>query len=438
MQKKGKAVGLDGVPTEAYIYGGVKLAVHLCLMFNLFLQHGHLPKPFMESLIIPLVKLKGGDLTDVNNYRAITISNSITKILEGVLVHHIRVDDASDSYQFGFKAGHSTGLCTNAFKSTVRYYVERGSHVFACFVDFSKAFDKVNYWKMFHKLLNDNVAVSVVSLLAYWYCNQETRVRWQCTYSSSFRIGNGTRQGGVLSPLLFSRYLRDLVMYILNSNTGCNIGGRYCNIFAYADDIVLLAPSWRALQQLINLLHTCAIEINMSCNVAKTVCMVFRPTRSRFVVAEAFPQFILDGKPLEFVNEFKYLGHVLNNDLNDDDDIKREIRNLFMRSNILIRRHGKCSIVVKRAIFQAFCMCLYDAALWQRFSSKVFNKLKSCYVKCIKIFFGYGRRDSATQMLNELNLPSFDVLFSTSVGSFQRRWTMSTNDVVLHLSSLAL
>jgi len=55
----------------------------------------------------------------------------------------------------------------NAMKSVVDYYTRQGSHAFLCFVDFSKAFDKVNYWKLFQKLLDNNVNVSVVALLAF-------------------------------------------------------------------------------------------------------------------------------------------------------------------------------------------------------------------------------------------------------------------------------
>jgi len=49
------------------------------------------------------------------------------------------------------------------------------------------------------------------------------------------------------------------------------------NILAYADDIVLLSPSWRGLQYLIDKLMLCAEAINMTCNERKTVCMVFNP-----------------------------------------------------------------------------------------------------------------------------------------------------------------
>jgi len=70
--------------------------------------------------------------------------------------------------QFGFKSGHSTSLCTHSFKFIVDYYTNRGSHVFVCFADFTKAFDRVNYWKLFNWLLEDGLSASVVSLLAYW------------------------------------------------------------------------------------------------------------------------------------------------------------------------------------------------------------------------------------------------------------------------------
>ena len=73
-----------------------------------------------------------------------------------------RSDSAVENHQFGFKAGLSTSLCTNVLKQTVDYYTNRGSYVFACFIDFQKAFDKVNYWKLFLKLLDDGVNNQIV------------------------------------------------------------------------------------------------------------------------------------------------------------------------------------------------------------------------------------------------------------------------------------
>ena len=56
-------------------------------------------------------------------------------------------------------------------------------------------------------------------------------------------MSNGTRQGGVLSPYFFSKYIRDLIVGIANSGVGCKLFGHFVNVLAYADDIVLIAPS---------------------------------------------------------------------------------------------------------------------------------------------------------------------------------------------------
>jgi hypothetical protein len=85
-----------------------------------------------------------------------------------------------------------------------------------------------------------------------------------------------------------------------------------------------------------------------------TVCLVFQSSCKSKCIASEFPAFLLNGNVLQIVNEFRYLGHVINNNFSDDDDIKREIRNLFMRTNILIRRYGKCSLNVKLVLFRSY------------------------------------------------------------------------------------
>ena len=82
------------------------------------------------------------------------------------------------------------------------------------------------------------------------------------------------------------------------------------------------------------------------------------------IVASYFPNILFKSQPLQFVSEFRYLGHIINNEFKDDrpNDIKREIRNLFMRTNLLIRRFAKCSVTVELQLFKSYCLCLYDAA----------------------------------------------------------------------------
>jgi len=122
-----------------------------------------------------------------------------------------------------------------------------------CFVDLRKAFDRVNYWKLFTQLLDESSDVGFVKLLAFWYSRQTISVYWQRLYSDKFTIWQRYPTGGVLSPHLFTRYVRPLIKPISQSNVGCNIGGLFVNIclLAYADDMVLLTLSLYAMQILI-------------------------------------------------------------------------------------------------------------------------------------------------------------------------------------------
>ena len=121
---------------------------------------------------------------------------------------------------------------------------QHGSHVFCCFIDFSKAFDNVNYWLLFCKLLdynNSNTCLISVRLLAYWYSHQEMFVRWHnYCHSACFSVLNGVRQGGILSPFLFCIYIRSLINDVVMSRSGCYIAGVCVNLLAYMLTILFL------------------------------------------------------------------------------------------------------------------------------------------------------------------------------------------------------
>ena len=91
-------------------------------------------------------------------------------------------------------------------------------------------------------------------VLAHWYSHQQSFIRWQNATSECFNIGNGVRQEWLLSSFLFSFYIRSLIKELVASQTGCYIGQTCFNILAYADDIVLLSPSWLGLQSLLNVI----------------------------------------------------------------------------------------------------------------------------------------------------------------------------------------
>ena len=213
------------------------------------LVHTYVPDDLIRVVLVPLLKSKSGLITDSNNYRPIALANIFSKLLEHVILNRCEVYLTTSDNQFGFKSKHSTDQCIFAFKEVVWYYIRHGSPVFACYLDASKAFDRVNHWTLFNKLGKRGVPSYLVKVLLYWYFNQSFLVRWGNTYSDFFLISNGVRQGIILSPLLFNVYIDDLNLELNATKLSCKMGGIQMNNFSYADDMVILAPSMKALRK---------------------------------------------------------------------------------------------------------------------------------------------------------------------------------------------
>lgn len=105
----------------------------------------------------------------------------------------------STDNQFGFKPKHGTDMCIYALKELLSDYKSKNSSFFICFLDASKAFDRVNHRKLFHKLCQAGVPRYIVRCLSYWYANQTMQVKWANCVSAPFQVCNGVRQGSILS-----------------------------------------------------------------------------------------------------------------------------------------------------------------------------------------------------------------------------------------------
>jgi hypothetical protein len=148
-----------------------------------------------------------------------------------------------------------------------------------------------------------------------------------------------------------------------------------------------MAPSWHALQELLFILENCCLVFDISCNVKKTVCMNSCPREKSQCITGVFPLFTIIDKSLKFVAEFCNLGHIIDDLLSDDNDIKREIRNMYVKTNMLIRRFGRCLRSKKTRLFRTYCACLYGSALWTIYSKTSLRRFRSCYHKSLNMFF---------------------------------------------------
>ena len=431
----GKAAGPDGLSSEHLKLASSRISVLLSMFFNAALSHGYLPSVFTYSLLIPVIKDKAGDPASKSNYRPIALLSVLAKVLEKCILTVYSDFLSSTDHQFGFKAKHSTDLCIFALKETIQYYLNSSTPVFACFLDASKAFDKVCHFTLFSKLLARGLPILVLRLIVFMYTTQCIAVRWGHCQSPSFAITNGVRQGGVLSPILFSIYMDELSGSLDECNIGCTVSNILCNHLFYADDIVLLCPSVKGLQHLVNICKSYSTKHAITFNPAKSYCLSFLPHRFNVQVAYSVS---LNNEPVVFKPSCKYLGVLLTHDLTDDNDFNRQLRAFYARINYLCRNFIACTPEVKLMLFNSYCANVYASHCWANFRRSSMSKLTVAFNNCFRRFMHYPRFCSASGMFAHNRTRSLPEILRKCVFSFRNRLLTSSNTVIcslLHASS---
>ena len=185
----------------------------------------------------------------------------------------------------------------------------------------------------------------------------------------SFTVSNGMRQGGMLSPILFTVYLDDLLNELKRLNVGCHWRHHFVGALYYADDIALLAPSADALRQMLKVCENFASLHGLSFNPAKTQLIRFARSPLPFNICILFYD-----KPLSLVNSATHLGHTLTSDLSDDLDIQEKTKNMIKKANYMLHTFSCCDKSTRTQLLQSYCLSLSECALWA-LSCKI--KLKS-------------------------------------------------------------
>ena len=212
--------------------------------------------------------------------------------------------------------------------------MEHGNDVFICFVDFEKAFDRVDWIKMFQILEKLHVDWRDRRLLQDLYMRQEAIVRIAGGDSEPGIIGRGVRQGCPISPLLFSIYAEVMMIEAFGDSEnideedidiedfedGIVVGGKLVRDVRFADDQGMVARSEKGLQELMNRLNDTAKNFNMKINVQKTKTMVVTHRVGGGVV-----NITIDGQNIEQVKCFKYLGSNITEDGRSLSDVKSRI-----------------------------------------------------------------------------------------------------------------
>ena len=285
----------------------------LAIVIRSFVIHAHVTSSLLVATLVPIVKDKLGDLCSSANHRSIAISSLILKLLDWVILLNYGHLLKNNAFQFGFQKLSNTSLCSWMMYETIDQYLRHGSTVYGCLGDCTKAFDTVVHSKLFQKLLDAGVPKIIVRLLMVIYRNQAANVRWKGMNSEDFPIRNGVRQGAVISPIFFSFYMDDLFGLLKSSGSGCVIGNYYAGCFGYADDLLFLCPSRTGLQEMLKIAQDYVKEHNIAFSThpdpakSKTKGIIF----SRKPLRYSPDPLVLDGNPLPWIEQAKYLGNTL-------------------------------------------------------------------------------------------------------------------------------
>lgn len=327
--------------------------------------------------------------------------------------------------QFGFKKRHSTFMPVLLLKDLLKFYQQHGSNMYVAFLDISKAFDRVRYATLFEKLSRKLPGI-LLRLLIAWYSSQTACILWAGFTSDSFDVLNGVRQGGVLSPLLFNVYIDDLSISLNAIYAGCYLGKSRINHLLYADDLVLFAPSAKGLQKLLDACSLFAAEHDVIFNQSKSQVMLIRGCQPSYVN----PCFSLSKMLLSVTSHYKYLGHLITSDLCDDDDISKQVRSLYARANMLLRKFSAASVQTKVVLFNAFCSPIYGCQLWCNYRKESLNRLRVAYNNALRLLLKMPRWTSASDLFVTHGAITFHAIIRRHEFSLMHSLTVSDNKLI--------
>src|ERR1043165_8627888 len=242
-------------------------------------------------------------VTKFTNFRGITISPIVSKIFELCILYCLRESLVTSDLQFGFKSTLGCNHALYAVRATVDYYVTNNCTVNVCSLDLTKAFDRVNHFALFLKLMDRNIPRRFILLLHNWYNKSFAMVRWNKCLSVKVKLSVGVRQGGVLSPYLFATLVDDILIKLRKSSLGCRLRGLMFNAIMYSDDLLLLSASLTDLQAMVDLCYKEFSEVALVINLQKSVCLRVGPAHNSSV-----SNIMINNTALEWRSELCFLG----------------------------------------------------------------------------------------------------------------------------------
>ena len=282
-------------------------------------RSGKTPQEWREAIIIPIYKK--GSRTDCGNYRGISLLSVVGKIYARIVSDRLKVltNALVMDEQGGFRAGRGCIDQVFAVRQVFEKVIKKDKVVYAAFVDLEKAYDSVSREKLWVALKDYGVSGKLLVAVQSLHEDGWARVRVGGRESSRFRVKSGVRQGCPLSPWLFNIFIDRIVTEARKKFYGSvQLSTGQLEVLLFADDLVMLAETEKALQHNLQELNERLDEWGMKANWQKT--RVMRVGRKHEVCNVK-----VKGERVEQVKEMKYLGTMISSDGSMDSEVEQRI-----------------------------------------------------------------------------------------------------------------
>lgn len=256
----------------------------LSILFNLCLKNQAIPSLWKTSKVVPVYKKD--DRAEITNYRPVSLICNFSKVLEFLLYDKIfpAVKDQIVSQQHGFFKGRSTVTNLLEVSQYIAESIDESSQVDVIYLDFSKAFDRLDHNILIHKLHACGFSDSLVRLFGSYLSNRFQYVSLYGCTSDKYSVTSGVPQGSILGPLLFNIFINDI--------------GRDLDVsfLLYADDIKIFKKihcldDCLILQRSLERINDWCLNNNLQLNMGK--CNVLSFTTKTSVIKY---NYVLTGK----------------------------------------------------------------------------------------------------------------------------------------------
>lgn len=343
-----KAAGSDEIIAEMLKAGGQPVIQSLLELILQVWQLEVVPQEWIDAIIIPLPKK--GDRTLCDNWRGISLLSLAGKAFVKIIERRLSTysEDILAETQAGFRRGR--GCIDHIF--TVRQIAEKAREqnvqLLEVFFDLKKAYDTVNRQALWQLLTKYGVPDKVVNLLKALYNNMKATVEFQGERTEQFEVNNGLRQGCVISCALFNLFFDQVMSEARQGYEGdislklaelgheqALIGGNRRRLsrlleistLEFADDVVAMALTKEKLQEFINRFAAAASRWGLTVNIQKTNVLEQPPPDFQFQrhSTACTSSFVVNEQTLTEVPSFCYLGSVLTNNADIDEEVKSRI-----------------------------------------------------------------------------------------------------------------